>query len=182
MTINQTALPDPTDIVMVPFYCQARYAPELQQAGAELLRRLASKEGGSQFVPPYKSTDGEKDPWAAIEWSNPEDEDAARWLMNDLPDNQRRILVRLIAAGADGITTSAVLAFGGYGPETSASPVFKAIGGRFRRVGRRPVWRGGEQTSSGQVLPVPEGPVRDLFVSVLISDHHDLAVEVGLVT
>lgn len=180
MSINETLLPDPSAIVVVPFYCEARFAPELQQVGAEALRRLTSAGLDANYRPPFKSTDGERDAWDAPEWSDPADEAAARWLVNDLPENQRRVLARLVAGGPDGITTGAVLAFGGYGPDTSASPVFKAIGGRFRRVGRKPVWRGGGQTDAGQNLPVPHGPVRDLFVRVLKGDHPDIAREVGL--
>ena len=83
-SITETLLPDPSAIVVLSFFCEARFAPELQLAGVELLRRLASAGVGSNYVPPFKSTDGEKDAWTAPEWSNPADEAAARWLVNDL--------------------------------------------------------------------------------------------------
>lgn len=180
MSAMDAIIPDPTAIVVVPFYCEARFAPQLQQGGAELLRRLSAGGTSDIYVPPFKSTDGGKDAWDAAEWTNPADEPAARWLLGDLPENQRRIVARLVAAGPDGVSTSAVLAFGGYGPETSASPVFKALGGRFRRVGRKPVWRGGEQTDAGQILPVPNGSPRELFVHVIKTDYPELASELGL--
>ena len=89
-------------------------------------------------------------------------------------------MAQLVAAGPDGVTTSEVLTASGYGPDTSASPVFKAISGRLRRVGGKPLWRGGEQTETGQLLSVPNGAPRELFVSILQSDYADLATESGI--
>jgi len=179
---TDTIFPEPDAIVVVPFYCEARFAPALQRDGAELLRRLTATRSDTEasYAPPFKSTDGDKDAWKVPEWANPDDLPAARWLLSDLPTNQRRVLARLIAAGEPGTTTGTALGFAGYSTETSAAPVFKAIGGRFRRVGLMPLWRGGDQTATGQTLPVPDGPARDLFVEVLRTEHPELAAELGL--
>jgi len=175
ITYDQFVL-EPTDIVVVPFYCEARFAPDFQAEGAAVLKRLTSGSTSEHFVPPFKSNDGDRDAWAAPAWGET-DSAAARWLLDDLPPNQRRVVARLAAAGTTGVTTSELLAAGKYDPGTSASPVFKAISGRFRRVGRKPLWRGGEQTETGQLLSVPDGTARHLFVSILLDEYSDLAAE-----
>lgn len=178
-TTTDLLAPDPDDIVVVPVYCQARHAAAVQRHAVDFLATLThSPESGYQ--PPFKSSDGPENPWDLPPWNDPTDEPAGRWILGVVSDAHRHILGDLLAAGDEGVTVGTLLVAAGYSPGTSGAGVFKAIAGRFRRVGRRPVWDGAENTEDRMRLFIPESEGRDLFTRVLRDDHPDIAAAVGL--
>jgi hypothetical protein len=93
----------------------------------------------------------------------------------------RRGVAHLIAAGAQGVWTGDLRRSAGYDDATTMSGVFKAIGGRFRATGHRPVWNGGPKDSQkGQLLTVADETARELFPNVLKTKHPELAEECGI--
>lgn len=81
----------------------------------------------------------------------------------------------------DGIWTGELRRVSGYDDSTSMSGVFKALGGRFRATGHRPVWNGGPKDSQkGQLLSVLEDAAGDLFTKVIKENYPDLAAEAGI--
>lgn len=106
---------------------------------------------------------------------------AADWIARSLGPVQFRVVAHLVAAGPEGVGTGELRRTAGYDPATSMGGVFKAIGGRFRSVGRKPLWRGGEKDSQkGQRLRVPDGPARALFRAALRGVAPTIADEFGL--
>ena len=58
------------------------------------------------------------------------------------------------------------------------SGVFKAIGGRFRSVGLKPLWNGGaKDVEKGQKLSVLDDNARQLFANLITIQYPDLADE-----
>lgn len=87
-------------------------------------------------------------------------------------EQQRRVLAHLVAAGPEGVWTGELRRRAGYDDSTSMSGVFKAIGGRFRSTGLRPVWNGGEKDpQKGRCLRVFDDNARALFLSVIKARH-----------
>jgi hypothetical protein len=140
----------PDDLVELRLVIKAALAPGAQDI---LQRYLASTEltGQADYVPPFGSSDGPKDAWDLPPWADtPEDRAAMTWLVNDLTEQQLDVLLGVI--NEPGSTTGSLVRGAGYPEDTAASPVFRAIGSRFRRVGRRPLWVGGDKTPDGQAL------------------------------
>ena len=140
---------------------------------------VSSSQGGA-YTPPHSNTFGPKDAWTLPAWTGSE-EDVAAWIVGVLGSNQRRVLAHLVAAGPEGVWTGELRRRAGYDDSTSMSGVFKAIGGRFRSTGLRPVWNGGEKDpQKGQRLRVFDDNARALFLSVIKARHPDLANEYGI--
>jgi hypothetical protein len=170
------------DLVAVSLIMPARHAPAFQMGALQLLVEL---NGGAPdpdtYRPPYSNTYGPKDAWALPAWQDPADEPAARWILGELGPKQRKVIALVLAAGPDGIWTNDLRHASGYGDAAGMSGVFKAIGGRFRRCGRRPVWNGGEkQPGKGQLLSAQDPVALAVFVRALLAEHPGLAGEVGL--
>jgi len=170
------------DLVPVLVWVPARRAPRIQ---AQIHLLLAADERprdpDGPYQPPHTNTFGPTNAWDLPEWEAPDDAPAADWLARSLGSTQFRLLAQLVAAGPAGIWTGELRRGAGYDPATSMSGVFKAIGGRFRSVGRKPAWRGGEKDSQkGQRLQVPDGPARDLLRAALRAANPSVAEECGL--
>jgi hypothetical protein len=186
--------PAPGDLVPLLFWARADRTDSLQAQVHRLINgesvlpegppvRPAPPDGApaEPWRPPHSSTYGGKDAWRLPEWTNPEDRPAAAWIFDVLGPNQRRVLAQLLAAGPDGVWTTELRLTCGYEEVKSMSGVFKAIGGRFRSVGRKPLWRGGPKDAQrGQRLSVPDGPAAILFQSVIAERYPQVAAEFGL--
>ncbi|MDQ1677141.1 MAG: putative restriction endonuclease [Actinomycetota bacterium] len=154
-------------------------APFIQAQIAQLLTEPAA-DGGREYKPPYSNTYGPKDAWDLPRWAA-EEQPAASWVLGDLGPNQKRVIAHLVAAGSDGVWTGELRRSAGYEDATTMSGVFKAISGRFRATGHRPVWNGGPKDSQkGQLLNVGDETARQLFAKVLKANHPDLAQEYGI--
>lgn len=166
------------DLVPVVAYVPAKDVMKMQAAIHQLVADYANTSG--TYKPPFSSTYGPKDAWNLPAWQGDEYV-AAAWILGALGSNQRRVLAHLIASGSDGAWTGELRKSSGYDNSTSMSGVFKAIGGRFRSVGLRPVWNGGEKDSQkGQRLTVKDTAPRTLFAKVLQEQHPTLAGEFGI--
>jgi hypothetical protein len=157
-------------------------APIFQRRVSELIEAIRlERVGATRYVPPYDRSNGPQDAWELPGWMD-DDGPVARWLLSDLGPNQRRILVSIVAAGREGVWTGDLKRAAGYDDSTSNSGIFKAIGGRFRRVGRRPIWNGGEKdTRRGQRLTAKDDIARELFRTIIRDEYPELAAEAGLV-
>jgi hypothetical protein len=102
------------------------------------------------------------------------------WILGVLKPNQKPILGRIIAAGARGVWTTELCRAGGYHNPASLPGVLKAIGGRFRATGHRPLWNGGPRDAQGQLLSVRDETAGQLFAKVLKANHPDLAQQCGM--
>lgn len=168
------------DPVPLLFYVPARDVLEKQAAIQQLLTAHPAEPGDGPYKPPFPNTHGPKDAWDLRRWTGTE-QNAAEWIVGVVGTKQRRVLINLVAAGPDGVWTGELRHNAGYDGDTSMSGVFKAIGGRFRSVGLRPVWNGGEKDSQrGQRLSVPDGPARVLFAEVIKVKYPELAAEFGI--
>lgn len=179
MTTIDLATSTGDEVVPVVTWVKASEATYWQgQFAQQVASSIASDTDG--YRPPHSSTHGPKDAWELARWQHGE-ERAAAWIVRDLGPNQRRILARLVAAGAEGVWTGELRRAGTYDDGTSMSGVFKAIGGRFRATGHRPIWNGGAKDSQrGQKLTVQDGIAREVFASVIRDAYSDLAVEFGV--
>jgi hypothetical protein len=166
-------------LVPLVTWVPAGRALHIQAEIAELLARPAL-DGGNEYRPPYSNTHGPKDAWDLPRWTADE-EPAAGWILGVLGPNKRRVIAHLIAAGTTGIWTGELRRAAGYDDATTMSGVFKAIGGRFRATGFRPLWNGGPKDSQkGQLLTVLDDTAHKLFTKVLKANYPDLAKEVGI--
>ncbi|WP_369132021.1 hypothetical protein [Modestobacter sp. I12A-02662] len=166
---------------MIPLvtWVEASRASLIQSQIAQLLVR-SEPGGGGEYRPPYSNSFGPKDAWELPRWAANE-ESAATWILGVLGPNQRRVIARLIAAGTDGVWTGELRRSVGYDEAMTMSGVFKAIGGRFRATGHRPIWNGGPKNSQkGQLLSVRDETARELFARVLRARYADLAEEYGI--
>jgi hypothetical protein len=178
--MTQFAPPGPDDLVMVPVYLRARQAPVFQAALPFILARLDTDPLGA-YTPTAIASAPLRDAWTLEDWDSVEDRAAAAWIVEDLASRQLRVVAAQLAAAPEpGATTSELLAQAGYDSGTHPSPVFKALVSRFRRVGRRPIWTGGPHTPTGQRLPVPDGPGRELFTEAIRARWPGLAIDIGL--
>jgi hypothetical protein len=160
-------------------WVRADQAPSIQAQIARLLTDPAAG-GGGEYKPPYSNTHGPKDAWDLPRWAV-EDEAAASWVLGALRPNQKRVIAHLVAAGSDGVWTGELRHSAGYKDATTMSGVFKAISGRFRATGHRPVWNGGQKDpQKGQLLNVADETARELFAKALKANHPDLAKEYGI--
>lgn len=166
---------------LVPLVTWVRAADALlvQEKIARLLVPVEAATG-ADYQPPYSNTFGPKDAWELPRWAADE-KSAATWILGDLGSNQRKVVAYLIAAGAAGTWTGNLRRSAGYDDATGLSGVFKAISGRFRATGHRPVWNGGPKDSQkGQLLTVGDETARTLFADVLKANHPETATECGL--
>ena len=105
-------------------------------------------------------------------------QDGGRWILRNVGDSRRCIIAHLVSTGTEGVWTSQLRQTIGYDDSKSMSDVFKAIVGRFRSVGLRPLWNGGPKDhEKGQKLSVNDNTVRLLFATLIKSDYPDLAKE-----
>jgi len=185
-TLAVPLTPAAGDVVPLVNYVEAKDALKVQAAISRLLLELSGTGSGTAsgidgiYKPPFSNTYGPKDAWDLPAWHGDE-EAAAAWILGVIGPNQRRVLVRLIAGGPDGVWTGELRRMSGYDESTSMSGVFKALGGRFRSTGLRPVWNGGEKDSQkGQRLRVLDDKARALFADVIKHRYSELAEEFGL--
>ena len=173
--------PDGSDPVPVLFWVRADQVLEAQAHLTQFLVGHAGKNApGDAYRPPFSNTHGPKDAWQLPAWTGDERE-AATWILHAVGDNQRRVLAHLVSAGRSGVWTSDLRDSAGLDTSKSMSGVFKAIGGRFRSVGLRPLWNGGpKDPEKGQKLNVGDQKVGLLFANLLKSHYSDLAAEFGI--
>ena len=168
------------DLVPILFYVKGRQVSDAQAAVHQFLAGSRRETTEGPYRPPFSNTHGPKDAWELPKWTGQE-HDAAEWILGVVGTNQRKVLANLVAAGPNGVWTGELRHNSGYDGATSMSGVFKAIGGRFRSVGLRPLWNGGEKNSQkGQRLAVADGPAREIFAKVLKAKYPDLAEEFGI--
>jgi len=174
--------PSGSDPVPLVFWVPADSALAMQAQLAQLLMaQPGSSSGGGAYNPPFSNTHGPKDAWQLPPWKGDE-RDAAKWILDSVADNQRRVLAYIVSAGTDGVWTIDLRQRAGYDSSKSMSGVFKAIGGRFRRVGLRPLWNGGpKEPHKGQLLNVRDDNAQRLFASLLRSHYPELATEFNIV-
>lgn len=166
-------------IIPLVTWVKAKDAPLVQAQIAQLLVQLEAANG-SDYRPPHSNTFGPKDAWELPRWAADE-ESAAAWILSVLGPNQRRVVAHLVAAGATGVWTGDLRRSSGYDDAATMSGVFKAIGGRFRATGHRPVWNGGPKDSQkGQLLTVGDETARTLFANALKTNHPETAKECGI--
>lgn len=122
---------------------------------------ILAESGKREYAPPFDRFHGPKDAWELPEWTQA-DLDALSWALADLDDMQRAIIRRLAEAEGEWMSTTSLLAGAGYPAEKSASGVFRAIAGRFRRCDRRPLWDGRRGDGDGRELTIHRDGVADL--------------------
>jgi hypothetical protein len=178
VSIDLATAPRDSDPVPLLFWVPADKVLATQAQVAELLRAQSGGIGdGGAYKPPFSNTHGPRDAWQLPPWEGNE-QDAATWILRVVTDNQRRVLAHLISAGQSGVWTAELRHTAGYEPGSSMSGVFKAIGGRFRSVGLRPLWNGGPKDSEkGQKLHVGDENVKRLFANLIMNCYADLAAE-----
>lgn len=183
MTNREIVVPVTTasgdQLVPLVHWVRADRAISIQAQIAHLLAEHGTSDTGA-YSPPYSNTYGPKNAWDLAEWRVGE-EPAAAWILSVLGANQRRVVARLVASGSEGVWTSELRRIAGYDDATTMSGVFKAIGGRFRATGHRPVWNGGlKEVQKGQRLTVLDGNARTVFATVLKATCPELAEEFGI--
>lgn len=173
--------PRGSDPVPLLVWVPANKVLAIQDQIAELLGAQSDGKGnGGTYKPPFSNTHGPKNAWQLPAWEGDE-QDAAKWILRAVSDNQRRVLAHLVSAGSDGVWTVELRHTAGYDPSKSMSGVFKAIGGRFRSVGLRPLWNGGPKApEKGQKLNVGDDNVQQLFANLIRSYYPDLAAEFSI--
>ena len=182
-TLEIHLTPGPDDLVPVVTYVQAKNVLVFQRKSLEWTAQfdVAALRSDDDYTPEFSSSHGPKDPWQLPEWQPPEDRARARYILRDLRKPQLRIVAKMVAVGEEGMTSKTLREHGGYSDDISVPPIFKAIGGRFRSVDRRPVWDGSDEKGpNGQVLRVRPGPVRDMFADIVKEEWPELAEEMGI--
>jgi hypothetical protein len=167
----------PEEMVELRVVVRSADAHDLQQL---IVNFAAARRTGGAWTPPYDRSHGPNDAWQLPDWANTKyDRDAMNWIVGVLRPPHLEILARILTA-PEAMPTSELLSIAGYADDVDASPVFKAIGGRFRRCDRRPIWTGGEKTSSGQRLGrTSNRTARRLFLTAFRAQHPDLADKVA---
>jgi hypothetical protein len=159
----------------------AKQAPKAQLAIAEALAHLGAPTVAGSYKPPFPQNYGPENAWELPKMEKPDQEPAVSWILNVLGKSQRKLVALLVAAGPDGVWSGDLRHMAGYDEATGMSGVYRAIAGRFRRTGHRPVWNGGEKDSqNGQLLSVPDGDAREMFMTAIANEFPDLAAEVGI--
>lgn len=177
-TPTDTLTAGPGDIVAVTTWMPAQLAPQFQLKAAELLSALSGAAAlDGAYVPPFGSTHGPANAWELAFWTDPEDRPAASWILADLNSKQRHVIA-MLAANPAGVWTNDLREECGFTGKMSGT--FKALGGRFRRCDRRPMWNGGDKGTKGQLLTVKHEGALAIFVAVLAEEYPDLAAQVGL--
>jgi hypothetical protein len=158
--VNLTVNPvEPDDLVQISLVVPARLAPSVEQTILRLLTSESERESSPWAPAPEMYSDIEN-AWDMDEWSDtPEDRQRMAWLVADLDPKHIDILSRI--HNEPNTPTSELLSSAGYPDGAKASGVFRAITSRFRKVNRKPLWEGGEQTPDGQALksPGPSGAI-----------------------
>ncbi len=170
-------------VVPVLLYVPTEQVLEVQAKLPGFLATIgATTASTGGYEPPYPATHGGHDAWTLQPWALG-DEAAACWILSVLGEGQRRILAALLGAGTKGFWTSELRNIGGYSDDTRMSGPFKAIAGRFRRTGRRPLWNGNKvkDPMKGQLLWVGDETARMLFAVALVSDWPDVAAEFAVI-
>lgn len=151
MTVSQNPI-NAEDLVQLSVVLPARLAVTAQ----EMVLRLLANENSAE-VPWSPSPDIHSDvadAWDMPAWSDTaEDRRRMAWVVRDLDPKHLDVLSRIHIEPET--PTNELLTSAGYPPGTKASGVFRAITNRFRKVNRRPLWHGGEQTPDGQALRSP---------------------------
>jgi hypothetical protein len=180
-SVDLALTPRGSDPVPLLVWVPANKVLAIQDQVAELLGAQSGGKGhGDAYEPPFSSTHGPKNAWQLPAWDGDE-QDAAKWILRAVSDNQRRVIAHLVGAGTNGVWTAELRHTAGYDVSKSMSGVFKAIGGRFRSVGLRPLWNGGpKDPERGQKLNVGDNNVRLLFARLIRSYYPDLAEEFNI--
>jgi hypothetical protein len=180
-SLNLAVAPSGGDLVPLLIWARADQVLAIQDRLAQLLVAQSGGSGnGGAYKPPFSNTYGPKDAWDLPAWEGDE-QDAASWILRVVGDNQRRVLTHLISAGRYGVWTGELRQTAGYDDSKSMSGVFKAIGGRFRSVGLKPLWNGGaKDPDKGQKLSVFNENVRLLFADLIRSHYPELAAEFSI--
>jgi hypothetical protein len=180
-SVDLAIAPRSSDLVPLLVWAPANKVLAIQdQIAALLATQFSGERHGGAYEPPFSSTHGPKNAWQLPAWEGDE-EDAAKWILRVVSDNQRRVLAHLVGAGTHGVWTADLRHTAGYDASTSMSGVFKAIGGRFRSVGLRPLWNGGpKDPEKGQKLNVGDDNVQLLFARLIRSHYPDLAAEFNM--
>src|SRR4051812_2300773 len=112
MTTIELAVAEGDEVVPVVTWVKAAEAAYWQgQFAQQVAASVAIAADG--YRPPHSSTYGPKDAWELAGWHRGE-EPVASWILRDLGPNQRRILARLVAAGAEGVWTGELRRAGKY--------------------------------------------------------------------
>lgn len=150
--MNITGNPlNPQDLIELRLVVPAHLASGVQATILRYLDNAGDSNGTAGYIPPFASSSGPKNAWDLPDWSDTDEDRAAmQWLVEDLSEDQIAVLHAIL--NEPGTPTSLLLSAAGYPEGTAASPVFRAIGSRFRRVGRKPLWVGGDKTDRGQAL------------------------------
>lgn len=179
-TLGLPISPSGADPVPVVTWVPARDVLRVQEGINQLLGRKTSTDGSGRYKPPFSNTSGPKNAWELPAWNGDEEAPAA-WILEAVGPNQRRVLAQLIAGGTEGVWTGSLRRTAGYDDSASMSGVFKAIGGRFRSTGLRPLWNGGEKDSQkGQRLNVRNEKAGALFAGIIKEKYPELAEEFGI--
>lgn len=151
MTVSQNPV-NAEDMVQLSVVLPARLAVTAQEM---VLRLLASENSAETTWTPSPDMHSDvADAWDMPAWSNTaEDRRRMAWVVRDLDPKHLDVLSRIHIEPET--PTNDLLTSAGYPPGTKASGVFRAITNRFRKVNRRPLWNGGEQTPDGQALRSP---------------------------
>lgn len=151
MTVSENPL-NPEDLVQISLVLPARLALTAQEMVLRLLATDSAPE--TPWTPTPDMHSDVADAWEMPPWTNTE-EDRRRmaWLVADLDPKHLDVLSRIHIESET--PTNELLTAAGYPEGTKASGVFRAMANRFRKVNRRPLWHGGEQTPAGQALRSP---------------------------
>lgn len=168
----------PADFVNVSYQVPADRALAFQSQAQRLLEQLTGGEPGPDsnspdgriFRPMDAAEARQLDVWKLPEWgSNGDDEQRAAWLLNDLHDNQRRIVASFVHHGTEDVDGDTVGEEAGY--ESGArgvAPALAAIALRCRRVYRRPMWHFRDSPSGdGAGTYRMDASTQELFIQVL---------------
>ena len=151
MSVTQNPV-NPEDLVQLSVVLPAGLALTAQEM---VLRLIAAADApDAPWAPNSEMHSDVVDAWDMPAWTdNDEDRRRMAWLVADLDPKHTEVLSRIHIEPQT--PTNDLLASAGYPPGTKASGVFRAITNRFRKVNRRPLWHGGEQTPEGQALRSP---------------------------
>src|ERR1700722_13330716 len=123
--VDLAVAPRDNDPVPLVFWVQANKVLTLQAQIAELLSaQSGGQEDGGSYRPPFSNTYGPKNAWLLPAWEGDE-RDAAKWILRNVSDNQLRVLVHLVSAGASGVWTVELRKTADFDASKSMSGVFK---------------------------------------------------------
>lgn len=181
MTVTTTTIIDPDDLIQINVVLPARLAIPVQEMIFRLLEASEVPAAGAAWAPPAEMHSKVADAWDMPNWTDtPDDRQRMTWLVGDLDHKHVDVLTHIHYE--PGTPTNELLAAAGYPEGAKASGVFRAITNRFRKVNRRPLWHGGDQTPEGQKLRSP-GPLGDVvgirLFAETVADLHDGTASAG---